>query len=301
MNDTPLVSIIINCYNSEKYLKDTIDSVINQTYKNWELIFWDNQSTDHSADIVKSYQDDRIRYFFADEHTSLGEGRNLALNKALGEYVSFLDADDFYYPDKITKTVSAFSSDKVGLVYTNGYTLYQSTNCVEPFYSSSFIEQGRLFNRWLKHYDVKIPSVMFKASLAKSRGIFFDPRFSMVEEYDFFLQLSQISEVGFVRDKLCVFRVYSTSLTSKKLGYWAVEYKLLADKIHSIDCQADTSYLLSRSSVWAYKSELILKNKINRYYLDKFKFKDKKVFLIYILSFFGVKLNKKLYKLRSGR
>lgn len=60
MNKFPLVSIIMNCYNSDEYLKIAIQSAINQTYKNWELIFWDNQSTDESANIVNSYGDDRI-------------------------------------------------------------------------------------------------------------------------------------------------------------------------------------------------------------------------------------------------
>ena len=59
----PLVSVIINCYNGEKYLREAIDSVIAQTYSNWEIIFWDNQSTDSSAEIVKSYNDDRIKYY----------------------------------------------------------------------------------------------------------------------------------------------------------------------------------------------------------------------------------------------
>ena len=61
MTDNPLISIIMNCYNGEKYLQEALDSVINQTYKNWELIFWDNQSTDKSANIVHSYNDNRIK------------------------------------------------------------------------------------------------------------------------------------------------------------------------------------------------------------------------------------------------
>ena len=65
MSTEPLVSIIINCFNGEKYLRNAIDSVIEQTYKNWEIIFWDNQSTDKSAEIFKSYKDKRFKYFCA--------------------------------------------------------------------------------------------------------------------------------------------------------------------------------------------------------------------------------------------
>ncbi len=65
MKKQPLVSIIMNCLNGEKYLSNAIDSVIKQTYKNWELIFWDNQSTDNSASILKRYKDKRIKYFYS--------------------------------------------------------------------------------------------------------------------------------------------------------------------------------------------------------------------------------------------
>ena len=98
MEHSPLISIIINCFNGERFLREAIDSVIAQTYSNWELIFWDNQSTDSTANIVRSYHDDRIRYFYAPEHTSLGEARNLALEKANGVYIGFLDSDDKWLP-----------------------------------------------------------------------------------------------------------------------------------------------------------------------------------------------------------
>ena len=77
MNNTPLVSILMNCYNGEKYLKEAIDSIYNQTYDNWEIIFWDNASTDETANIVKSY-DHKIKYYLAAKTSPLGEARNFA-------------------------------------------------------------------------------------------------------------------------------------------------------------------------------------------------------------------------------
>ena len=65
MPENQLVSIIMNCYNGEKYLQEALDSIIDQTYKNWELIFWDNQSIDNSTNIVLSYNDHRIKYFYS--------------------------------------------------------------------------------------------------------------------------------------------------------------------------------------------------------------------------------------------
>lgn len=102
----PMVSVIINCYNSERFLREAIDSVIAQTFQDWELIFWDNQSTDGSVEIVKSYDDSRITYYYAPEHTNLGQGRINALEKANCEWVSYLDADDHWFPTKLEKQIS---------------------------------------------------------------------------------------------------------------------------------------------------------------------------------------------------
>ena len=99
-SQTPLVSIIMNCYNGEKFLKEAIDSIYAQTYSNWEIIFWDNASTDDSACIAKSY-DDRLKYHLAQETTPLGEARDLALKKINGKYISFLDCDDIWLPKKL--------------------------------------------------------------------------------------------------------------------------------------------------------------------------------------------------------
>ena len=102
----PLVSIIINCFNGEEYLREALESVISQTYKNWEIIFWDNQSTDKSAEIFKSYQDSRLKYYLASSHTKiLYEARNYALKKATGDFIAFLDADDYWLPDKLEKQI----------------------------------------------------------------------------------------------------------------------------------------------------------------------------------------------------
>ena len=79
------VSIIINCYNGENFLKQCIQSVINQTYKNWEIIFWDNLSTDNSKKILKNFKDKRIKYFKTKKFTKLYEARNLAIKKSGGK------------------------------------------------------------------------------------------------------------------------------------------------------------------------------------------------------------------------
>ena len=109
----------MNCFNGDKYLKDSINSILNQTYKNWELIFWDNKSEDKSEAIFKSYSDERFKYFKANEHTSLYRARNLAIEKSNGDFISFLDTDDLWDKKKIELQMKYFKNEKVGLVFTN--------------------------------------------------------------------------------------------------------------------------------------------------------------------------------------
>ena len=96
-----LVSIIMNCYNGEKFLKEAINSVYNQKYQNWEIIFWDNQSTDKSKEIIETLKNDKVKYFYSKEHTNLGKARAEAINKASGDFIAFLDVDDLWDPEKI--------------------------------------------------------------------------------------------------------------------------------------------------------------------------------------------------------
>ena len=93
-SDEPLISILMNCYNGETYLNEAINSVIEQTYDNWELIFWDNQSTDKSKVIFESYQDNRLKYYYAPEHTNLGGARANAFKYLIGDFIAILDTDD---------------------------------------------------------------------------------------------------------------------------------------------------------------------------------------------------------------
>ena len=95
-----LVSIVMNCHNGEKYLKEVINSIFNQSYKNWELIFFDNASIDNSAKIVKHFSDKRVKYIYS-KYVKLGIARKRALDNCKGEYITFLDCDDYWDSNKL--------------------------------------------------------------------------------------------------------------------------------------------------------------------------------------------------------
>ncbi|NVK73383.1 MAG: glycosyltransferase [Oceanospirillaceae bacterium] len=290
IDEKPLVSIIINCFNSEEFLHEAIDSVLQQSYSNFELIFWDNQSTDNSAQIARSYDDPRIKYYYSLKHTSLGEARNLALEKVEGEFISFLDADDSYNINRIEECLRAFVSVDVGLVYTNGEVIRGGIRV--PFYQH-VQKHGEMFHYWLKRYKVMIPSVMFRRKCLESLGDdWVDIRFSMVEEYDFFLRISRLWKVNYCHEKLCMWRDHPQSMTWSKTELWGREFFLLAEKLSigfSVSI-ADLALLRKKSALYYYLGG-VKKGEALRGELEAFVFSDFRFMVLYFLSFFGVKIN----------
>ncbi len=115
----PLVSIIVNCFNGEKYLENCLNSILSQTYKNWELIFWDNCSTDNSKKIYEKFKDDRFKYHLSSKHTFLYEARDLAINVCRGDFIGFCDVDDYWSEEKLERLIPLFENENVGVVYSN--------------------------------------------------------------------------------------------------------------------------------------------------------------------------------------
>ena len=127
MRKKPKVSILLNCYNEERFIKRSIKSVVNQTFKNWELVVWDDASTDNTVKIIKQFKDKRIKLFRNKKNLGLGKSRIRAQKLLKGEYVAILDADDFFEKKKIQEQVQILNNHKnVGL--TSTWTKIQDLN-----------------------------------------------------------------------------------------------------------------------------------------------------------------------------
>ncbi|WP_419885079.1 glycosyltransferase family 2 protein [Paenibacillus sp. B-A-8] len=128
MNNTEiLVSIITPVYNSELYIRDTINSVLFQTHQNWEMLIVDDCSTDKTAGIIKEYNDPRIKYFRLQENSGAAEARNKALEKAQGKYIAFLDSDDMWKPNKLEEQLIFMVEGKIGFSFT-AYEILRGKN-----------------------------------------------------------------------------------------------------------------------------------------------------------------------------
>ena len=114
-----LVSIIMPSYNTASFIKETIQSVLDQTYTNWELIIVDDCSTDHTDEVLESIKDSRIRYFKNDKNSGAAASRNKALREARGQWIAYLDSDDLWLPQKLENQIAFMQKNGYAFSYTN--------------------------------------------------------------------------------------------------------------------------------------------------------------------------------------
>ena len=215
-----LISVIINCYNGEKYLSQCLQSIVSQSYKNLEIIFWNNRSTDKSEQIVKSFHDRRIRIFRSKKFLSLYEARNQAIKKTRGTYISFLDVDDYWVKDKLEKQVKFLKKNKsYNVIYSNFYTLSKRNKIKN--YSNLNLPQGKILNSLIKNYCIGILTVLIKKTIFNKEK--FNSRYNIIGDFDFFLRVSLKKEIGCIQEPLAYYRMHDDNYSKKKIKRYISE------------------------------------------------------------------------------
>ena len=210
--EEPLVSIIMNCFNGEKYLREAVDSVISQTYLNWELIFWDNQSTDKSAELIKSYNNNRLKYFYAPKHTMLSEARNYAIERASGDFYAFLDVDDWWVNDKLVQQLPLFDNPEVGLVYGN-YWFEDELNNTHNIQYKHKLPTGKILEELLKKYIVGLLTIVIRREAYEEMSESFNPKYHVIGDFDLAIRMSVNWEFECVQSPVAHFRWYGENGT----------------------------------------------------------------------------------------
>ena len=186
VSNTPLVSVIMNCYDGEKYLSAALRSVLSQSYPYWEIIFWDNCSNDASWEIARSFGP-KIRVFRSAVTTSLGEARRLAVSHAKGEWLAFLDVDDIWHPEKLVVQMEALSDSDHILGYAGieevDHDLRKIRTMVPKWDSGHSLEQQ------LNYFEINLVTSMVKKTVLDEEKINFDGGMQASEEYNLFMRL----------------------------------------------------------------------------------------------------------------
>lgn len=212
-NSTPLVSIAMPMYNGETYLREALDSILNQTYTNIDVIIIDDGSTDGSVGIVKSYDDPRIRFFQNDQNRGVSYTRNRAIDLTKGEYLAWMDCDDISLPKKIELQV-AFMESKPNIAVCG--TSYLRFFVDEIFYqdiAKTDHEEIRT-NFIFRPATIFMPTAMLRTSVLKEENIRFDESLPMAEDYDFFQRLCEVRQSSNLTEVLFHYRDNPESITN---------------------------------------------------------------------------------------
>ena len=211
METAPLVSFVVNCYNGEQFLKEAINSIYTQTYSNWEIIFWDNASTDDSATIAQSY-DKRLKYHLAHQTTPLGKARALAAGKARGKYLAFLDCDDLWLDSKLENQIEIFlRNDDVAIVYGRAEIFYENNNS-KIIREGQILPEGMIFDQLVCEDFIPFPSaVIDRGKFIESGG--FPEHYNHSTDYWIFLNLSYRYKVKALQEVCCKYRIHENNLS----------------------------------------------------------------------------------------
>ena len=215
-----LVSIIMNCFNGEKFIKRSVTSILNQTYKNWELIFWDNNSNDNSSKIIKNFDDDRIKYFFSSTHEKLYKARNLALQMAKGNFIAFLDIDDTWENKKLEIQLNDMISKGADVSFTNYWE--HSKNKKKIFKKS--LNAHNIHYQILNNYPIGILTVLIRSDIFFKKDYSFDENFEIIGDFDLFFKLSREHKFCSINQPLATYYIHDNNLSIKKLDLEIVEF-----------------------------------------------------------------------------
>lgn len=282
----------MNCYNGERYLREAIMSVYNQNYKNFEIIFWDNNSSDRSKLIAKDF-DQRVKYFCNPITTSLGEARNFALRKAKGKYICFLDTDDYFEENKFIIQTRLMSQSNLVMSYSSSRFFSENKTI---WTRKTKNKTGNIFNNLLRDYEINMNTVMLDRKLILDKNYIFNPILQYSPDYNLFMKIALKNDIGVLKDVLGNSRLHEKSLTRKVLYLIPKEHRFTLDEINNINPSIyqkyKKNYKYCKKKIKYYEAIAHISDnqfRKSREILKKIIFADIKFFLLYILTLLPIK------------
>lgn len=224
---TTLISVVMPCYNAEKYVGFAIKSILDQSYRNFELIAIDDGSTDNTDEKIRNLQDPRIRYIGHRQNSGNYVARNIGVKAANGAYICVMDADDIAMPDRL-KTQHQFleSNHLVGCVGSQAKLINEAGEVTggiyKPIVSSEELAVLFLIDNFTLH-----PSLMFRNSMLKRFNLLYDESYQYASDFDFISRCAQHFPVVNTLESLMYYRQHPTQISSDKKN----AQKICADNI----------------------------------------------------------------------
>ncbi len=211
---SPLVSVVMPVYNGEKYLKEAIASILNQTFSDFEFIILNDGSIDRTEDIILSYDDNRICYIKNETNLQIAKTLNKGIKLAKGKYIARMDADDVALPHRLATQFDYMQANPDIKLCGSYLQIYeQSENIWKPPTNNKAIKAMLLFESCLYH-----PTIIFKKDIIVDNQVIYDPSFCGAEDYDLWQRLSETPSIHFanIPDVLLLYRFHPNNKTTYK-------------------------------------------------------------------------------------
>lgn len=280
-----MISVIIPIYNKQKALKKCIDSVCNQSYTNWELLLIDDGSVDDSAKYIQSYlTDSRIHYFYK-KNGGVSSARNLGIKKAKGEWIIFLDADDYFLPHALEHLFKT-SIQKDVLVCTSNFWMEYKNKKFKYCWGKSHLIQYKFRSLYFRNYFPRAGNTLFHISTLKN--VSFDENLSRYEDLKFIFAIIQQNSIYYTKECVMVYSLDNIGL-SKPSSDCSKDYIFCMEfEKHKFWRNIILTNLLNQGlRIYPHKRETLLK---------QYKTYKKFLYLEKIL-FFMVKVQNKIRKI----
>ena len=214
------VSVIIPTYNRADVLADSVRSVLQQSYANFELLIVDDGSTDNTDTMIESVSDERIRYLKMSENKGVAAARNEGLRHARYDYIAFQDSDDYWMPDKLEKQMAFLTQrPEAALLYCPLFVPGANIPLSE--------KQGKIYPYMLKRNTIGTPSVLLRRKCLESAG-FFNESLTCLEDWEFFLRIARDHEIAFQEEAMVRVNLSKDGVSHNISGYYAARCYMLA-------------------------------------------------------------------------
>ena len=214
MNHNPLVSIIVTTYNRKELLKETIDSITNQTFEHFELIIIDNFSDYDFFKYVASFKDSRIRPYQNRNNGIIAVNRNYGIRKAKGKYIAFCDDDDIWFPKKLEKQINLLKNTQNHIVFTMRKQFGETSIFSKYFGIGPLSFTVNTSTRALLQKNcIALSSVMIEKEIMDRIGFFNEKKsYIAIEDYDLWIRVSQVTRIEFIPEVLILHRVHKSNI-----------------------------------------------------------------------------------------
>lgn len=204
--DQPLISVVMATYNGEKYIIEAIDSILNQTYSNFEFIIIDDGSTDTTATLINNHTDARIRYHKKEKNSGIADSLNIGIDMAQGSFIARMDDDDISYSHRFEKQIEEFQADSDLILCASS-----ANNSFGKFLNSE-ANHEEIRMKLLFHNCIFHPSVMIKTQVLKENK--YNPAVVPSEDYELWSRLITIGKFKILHTPLIFYRSNENSVTS---------------------------------------------------------------------------------------